>query len=206
MKETGSKEVILVIMLSVVLTVVCILLTPNVKNDRAMAQIIGVVLIIVSIVVPHLKEKRNIMLWSVAANILWMIQFLFLEAKAGVVIGTIALIRAIVFYIYSIKDKVAPVWIFVLIMIASIVGTTYSWNAWYCIFLILGFAANIGQWVKSEQTFRVCLAITTVGNGLYLIMTGGISGAINEFMQTGSSIIAVIRNRKKKGYNVDSGD
>lgn len=167
-------------------------------NLQIIAQILGIFVIIICLVFPHFKHKSSMLLGSFFANLLWSAGFLLTNAFAGASTGFISLIRSITFYFYSKKDRVPPLSLLIIFSILQIALVIYFWNGWFCAFLLLAPLRTYGEWQKKENKLRGIISFTTFFNGIYCIFSGNYTNAVNEWVQSCSSIIATIRYRKIK--------
>ncbi|MDR0930226.1 MAG: YgjV family protein [Clostridiales bacterium] len=167
--------------------------------NQIIAQIVGVILTILCIILPHFKKKSTLMFWNIVANLLWALQFFLVGgAIAGGLTGLVATARSITFYHYSTKDKRAPFWVMILFVALQLIFVAITWNGWLCIFMITSACNAYGQWQKDLKILRIMLIIATLSNGFYCLLTGAYAGVVNEWLQTVSCFIALWRFRKVK--------
>ena len=168
---------------------------------KILAQIVGIILIIVCVIAPQRKTRDGILLFSLFGNVLWALQFLLLGDIGGVLTGCVTIVRTGIFYIYARNSKKAPIWIMALLAIVMIGVNILKWRSWASILLMLGVVNIYGQWQEKKTVMRGALAWTTVFNGIYCVLMGAYTGAVNEFMQTASAGAALWRFREKKVIN-----
>jgi len=161
------------------------------------AQIVGVILIIVCAIAPQMKTRDGILLMSLIGNVLWMMQFAFLGATNGIVTGCVSIVRTGIIYLYARRGKEAPIWILIALIAAMIGVNIIKWNGWLSILLMMGIVNIYGQWQEKKHVMRAALVWTTIFNGIYCLVTGAWTGAVNEFLQTASAGVALWRYRKQ---------
>jgi len=166
-----------------------------------MAQIVGVILIIVCAIAPQMKTRSGMLFMSLIGNSLWILQFVLVGAMNGALTGCVSIVRTGIFYFYARFDKKAPIWVLILLMLAMIGVNAYKWNGWLSIILMFGVANVYGQWQEKKQVMRATLLWTTIFNGIYCLVTGAWTGAVNEFVQTVSASVALWRFRKQRTTN-----
>lgn len=167
------------------------------KDIEIAPQIIGLIVIGICLLAPQMKVKTHILYLHLAANILVTIQFILLNATAGMFLAILTIIRQIILIPYSIKGKIAPFWTMLLIGIGTIFSIIKGYEKPIDIILIGTLANLYGMWQTRLNIARWCLIITTISVGIYSLAHEGYTGAANEFIQTGSTLIALYRFRKK---------
>ena len=165
--------------------------------EQIWAQIIGIALIIICIIIPHFKQKSTILLGIIIANILWVWQFLLVGAFSGAAIGCITIIRATIFFFYAKRDVRPPLWLLFLFMFATFASVLTTWDGWYCVFLLLAPLRTYAEWQKNTNVLRGLIAVGTLLNGFYCIFTFAFTAALNEWIQCISAIVAYCRYKKQ---------
>jgi len=145
-----------------------------------------------------MKTKSGILFFMLMGNILWTLQFVFVGAIVGALIGCVSISRTLIFYLYSRKNRKAPFWILLLLLTGFLAIHIFRWESWHNILLILAMAYTYGQWQDNRTVLRGTLIWTTIFNGIYCILSGAYTGAMNEFIQTGSASVALWRYRKRR--------
>jgi len=72
------------------------------------AQILGIVVIAIFAVAPHLKAKPEMMLCIVIGNVLTVVEFTLLGASTEVAVIAISLVRSIAFFFVQQAGKEGP--------------------------------------------------------------------------------------------------
>lgn len=67
------------------------------------AQIIGGIVLILTVISIQFKTKEKILMCQIIANVLISIQYFLLDALTGGVVSIINVIRCIIFYVYKKK-------------------------------------------------------------------------------------------------------
>ena len=161
------------------------------------AQIIGLILIVLTILAPHFKTRKNILATALTANIMSCLMFLLVDARTGLFALIVTAIRSIVYWGYSTKGKKAPFIVFMIFMFLQIAATALGWVNIVSL-LTLGLLFNTyGQWQIDESVLRICLIASAICIGVYCLYTGAYTGAINKFLQCGSTSFAIYRTRKR---------
>jgi hypothetical protein len=142
---------------------------------------------------PQAKSRRGMLAVILIANLLSCAQFFFVSAKAGLFGLIVTTIRSFAFWALSGKDKQISKWVLFLFIALQLSSTVVGWdNLWSLLTLSL-ILNTYGQWQSNIKTLRICLLISAVFMGIYCIVTGAYTGALNKFLQAGSTVIALWR-------------
>ena len=163
-----------------------------------LAQICGVIALILTVVSVQFKTKEKIVMCFVFANLVVTIQFFLLNAITGAVISIINTIRCIIFYYYKKKDKKPSLIILLIFEIVAIVSGMMSWqNMWSVIPIIVTLIYTYGLWQDNVKVIRITTAVVGLGWAIYNVMVMAYVGAIQEISQFVSAMIALIKNKKE---------
>lgn len=162
---------------------------------KLIPQLLGLVVIAICLIAPQLKTKTGILICHLTANILVVFQFWMLGAIGGALLAIVTIIRQIVLIPYSVKDKTAPGWTMLLFAAITVGCITLSFDR-PADLLLLGAMANIyGMWQNRLNVTRWCLLFTVLSLGAYSLTYMAYTGALNEFIQAVSVLVALWRYR-----------
>jgi len=174
-------------------------------TNEIIAQIIGAVIILTTILSPHFKTRLGILTLILTANILSCVMFFVIDARTGFFALIVTTIRSSIYWAYSFinhSDKKIPAYIFIIFTIAQAAAIVIGWVDWVSIFM-LGLVFNsYGQWQTKDSVLKVCLLLSSICVGIYCLHTGAFTGAINKFLQSGSTSIALYCDWKTKQNNL----
>lgn len=163
-----------------------------------LAQICGIIALILTVIAVQFKTKEKIVMCSVFANIVVAIQFFLLNAITGAVVSIINTIRCIIFYYYKKKDMKPSIIILLIFEIIAVVSGIMSWqNIWSIIPIIVTIVYTYGLWQDNVKVIRIATGIAGLGWAIYDVIVMAYVGAIQEASQLVSAIIALFRNRKE---------
>ena len=148
-----------------------------------LAQILGVLVIAIFAVAPHLKEKPEMMLCIVVGNALTVVEFLLLGATTEVAVIAISLVRSIAFFFYSRREQRAPVWLLILFMAAQAGAVFLTWKGWFCLLMLFDVGQTYGQWQTNLKILRISIIVTSIPIGIYNLIVRGYTGAVNSLVQ-----------------------
>ena len=166
--------------------------------DFDLAQILGIVVIAIFAVAPHLKKKPEMMLCIVIGNILTVVEFALLGAATEAAVISIALVRSLAFFFYSKREKRAPVWLLVLFMAAQAGAVFVTWNDWFCLLMLFDVGQTYGQWQTDLKILRISIIVTSVPIGIYNLLVHGYTGAVNSLIQLLSAGAALWHRHYRK--------
>ena len=163
------------------------------------AQIMGGLVLILTVISVHFKTKERVVLCFIFANIFCSIQYFLLGAITGGVISILNTIRCLVFYLYKKKNIKPSLTILLIFEIIAIISGIISWqNMWSIIPIVVTIVYTYGLWQDDMKVIRITTAIAGFGWGIYNIVVMAYVGAIQSISQLISSIIAIFRNDKNK--------
>ena len=158
------------------------------------AQIIGIIILFITVISIQQKTKEKILACQILANILDAIQYFLLNALTGGVIAIINVIRCVIFYYYKKKDKKPSLLFLIIFIIIAITSGILSWqNAWSIIPIIVSIVFTYGLWQDNVTVTRICTAITSGGWSAYQLIFLAYARMIASISEFLSAIIAIIR-------------
>lgn len=165
------------------------------------AQIIGLIIVVLSIIGLQQKNGERFLFYQIIINILYVMQYLLLEAITGAVICTISIIRCIVFWKYKKENKKTPIqFLIIFIILSTISSIITSANIFDYILTIGTIIFTYALWQDNMKIMRVgsIISVTTyiIYNLIFKAYTALILDGIDFFNLT----IAIYKNDiKRKG-------
>lgn len=164
-----------------------------------LAQICGVITLILTVISVQFKTKEKIVMCFIWANLVVAIQYFLLGAITGAIISIINAIRCIVFYFYKKKDRKPSIIVLIIFEIVAVISGSISWqNMWSLIPIIVTIIYTYGLWQDDITIVRITTGIAGFGWTIYNIVVRAYIGALQEIAQLISSIISLYRNKEKK--------
>lgn len=161
------------------------------------AQIIGFIVLGITVISIQFKTKEKILICQIIANILVSIQYFLLNALTGGVVAVINVIRCLIFYYYKKKDKKPSVIFLSIFIVIAIISGILTWqNVFSIIPIIATIVFTYGLWQDNVKITRICTAITAGNWTIYNVIVKAYAGALQSLAECISAIIAMIRNRK----------
>jgi hypothetical protein len=165
--------------------------------NEIIAQVIGVVLIILTLLTPQAKSRSGMLMVILLANLFSCALFYFVNAKAGFFGLIVTTVRSFVYWLYANKTQKAPIFMFVIFVILQIGATIIGWKNWISALTFVLVLNTYGQWQTNEKVLRICLLVSAVVFGVYCLCTHAYTGAINKWLQAISTVLALYRFRNR---------
>lgn len=163
-----------------------------------LAQICGIIALILTVISVQFKEKEKIMICMILANVIVAIQYFLLNALTGAVISILNTIRCIVFYTYKKKNKNPSLMTLIIFEIIAILSGMVTWqDMWSFIPIVITVIYTYGLWQDNVKIIRITTVIVGLGWTIYNIVVHAFVGAIQETAQLISAVIALYKGRQE---------
>ncbi len=163
-----------------------------------LAQIIGGIVLILTVISVQFKTKEKILICQMLSNLLISIQYFLLNALTGGVVSIINLIRCIIFYYYKKKNMKPSIVVLVVFIIVAIVSGILTWQSIFSIIpIIAAIVFTYGLWQDNIKITKICTAITAGNWSIYNMIVKAYAGAIQSIAECISGIIAIIRYKNR---------
>ena len=147
------------------------------------AQIIGVIVLIITVTSIQFKTKEKILICQIIAN---------------AVVAVINVIRCIIFYYYKKKNKKPSIIFLTIFIVVAIASGILTWqNGFSIIPIIATIVFTYGLWQDNVKITRICTAITAGNWTIYNVIVKAYAGALQSVAECSSAIIAMWRNKEK---------
>lgn len=185
--------------------------------DEILIQLLGFIGIALGIIAVQFNTHKNIVFCKTLAEIPYLIQYIFLNAYVGMVMGVVGIIRNIIFTKRIKEGKDNKLYILIFSAITIIVGCVtiaLSWEqtvnvmakftsiAWHKILFAILFSAlsiiakifsTVAYGIKEPKTLRALNLPASFMWFIYNLVFFSISGILHELFLMTSIIIAMIR-------------
>jgi len=165
-----------------------------------LAQICGLIALLITVVNIQLKSKEKIVLLNIWANVAVTIQYFLLGAYTGAVISILNAIRDVVYFLFKKKNLKPSILVLLFFEIVAIILAIMSWqDIWSIIPLVVTIIYTYGLWQDDVKILRITTVIIGYGWTIYDIVVKAYIAALQVTAQGTSALIAlIINNRKKK--------
>jgi len=159
--------------------------------ESTISQIIGVFAIVAFAIAPHMKKKPELLICVTLGNFLTVVEFLLINSMTEVAVISISTIRTVTFFIFSRYDKRAPIWLLIAFMGMQGAAVYFTWKSWVSLLMLFDLVQSYGQWQTNMKVLRFLTIVGAIPIGIYNILVGGYTGAVNQFCQALSAAIAL---------------
>ena len=164
---------------------------------KVIAEVIGIIGIICSILSFQCSQRKNVMLFQVLASLMFCTQLFLVGAVTGACLDSINFFRSLFF---SIDKKWAKSnwWLalFILLLLAAGIAT---WQNAYSILPMIGsLLSTVALWMKTSKKIRLISFFSGPYWLIYNVVNGAYSAAVNELIAMTSIVIGILRHDIKK--------
>ena len=159
------------------------------------AQIIGLIIVVLSIIGFQQKNGERFLFYQIIINILYVIQYILLEAFTGAVICTISIIRCIVFWKYKKENKKTPIEFLILFIILSIISSIItSTNIFDYILTIGTIVFTYALWQDNMRIMRLGSIVSVTTYIIYNLIFKAYAALILDGIDLFNLTIAIYKN------------
>lgn len=160
------------------------------------AQVCGVVAMIVAIGSFQGKSSGRILAWQVTANCLWCVHFFLLNSYTGAILNVLSGVRNATYYYLGKKKSDKTLHASIFFCAITFVVSLLTYQNWLSILPMIGTAVQSFSFA-AKRANRVRL-FTLLGSPFWLVydvLSGSYSGVIAEGIASVSMIVGLIRFR-----------
>ena len=162
----------------------------------------GILGIAANCIIYQQKNGKNLLLWKLISDVLWLLHYLFLNAYSGCAVALIGVFRELVFYRENKKGQKRPFFLMFFIIV-TICSSILTWKGIASIFPALASVISIaGFWKANPKISRkLAFPISTLMLS-YDLTCNSYMGMVNEILTMGATTIAIIHVKRKVDKNV----
>lgn len=164
---------------------------------QLIAQIIGVLGIIVFLFCYHFKNMKSVLKVKLLVDVIWGTHYFLLGAYSGFVTNAICFIRELIFMNKTKKLFKSKIWLWVFITLN--IGTALlTWQGYFSIIpALVSSMATFSFWQKDVRIARKIAILNNVLMFIYDIFVSSYAGMVGESLSFVSVWIAIYSNRKQ---------
>ena len=164
-----------------------------------LAQICGLIALIITAINIQLKSKEKIVMLNVWANVAVTIQYFLLGAYTGAVISILNAIRDVVYFLFKKKNLKPSILVLLIFETIAIIAGIISWqNIWSIIPIVVTIIYTYGLWQDDVKILRITTVIIGYGWTIYDIVVKAYVAALQVAVQCTSALVALVINNKKR--------
>lgn len=158
------------------------------------AQIIGVIALIITMISVHQTEKRKMLLLQILSNFAYFSQYICLSAWSGAAITSLAILRCVVFYYYDEKHKDKSIAILIAISLIMIICGILTYDGILSVIpVLIGLAYTYSMWQNNMKIFRIVSVIAPLCWIVYNVYVSAFVATIASIFEFTSAFFAVLR-------------
>ena len=164
---------------------------------KVIAEVIGIIGIICSILSFQCSQRKNVMLFQVLASLMFCTQLFLVGAVAGACNIPINFFRNIFFTCEKKWTKsICFLALFYLLLLAAEIAI---WQNAYSILPMIGsLLSTVALWMKTSKKIRLISFFSGPCWLIYNVVNGAYSAAVNELIAMTSIVIGILRHDIKK--------
>lgn len=157
------------------------------------ANVFGVLGILTTVIIYQQKKNRNMLIWKLITDTIWVIHYLMLQANSVAVVTIVAIARSVILLCqnHAWARHKAWLWIF---LASSLLLSILAWKDWTSSLVMIGsLACIIAFWIGNPKITRI---ISIPAAAMFLTnvaLNGSLWGTLCESFLLISAIVGVIR-------------
>lgn len=164
------------------------------KETIIIAQLIGIVAIVIYSLSPHQKTNAKVLIYRFVAAILYAIQYFLLGAYTAVLTNIIGGVKEGLFYLYSSKDKKIPFMLFLAYALILIVSGIFTYvNLFSILPVIFSVLTAYATWCGNLKNYRILLVLSSLSWLVYNFTVGAYISFVGNIFQLSSTIFSMLR-------------
>lgn len=173
------------------------------KTFFIIAQIIGIIAFVLSLIAYHREKKEKILGNMILSNLLNLIHYLLLGAYSGCITKIIAICRDY-FIILKSKNKLfsSNIFLIIFILIYIVTGILNYNSIWSVLPLLAAIIYIVPVWNGDELTIKKTAFVCYFLWLIYNIFVFSIAGIVSNVISIISTFVAIKNNKIKCDKNV----
>ena len=163
-----------------------------------LGQVFGFIATALTIISYQGKTQKVVLLFQTIATSCTVLSFFFLGATSGFALNIVCLLRNFYFFLVKPKTKLHLVGSIAFTVTMIVVGVI-SWQNLWSLLIIVALAVNtVFISLDNPQLLRKSVVATSTSVLIYNAVVFSLGGILNEGFSIISSIVGIIRYRKKQ--------
>lgn len=166
-----------------------------------LAQVMGGIALILTIISYFFVDKRNFFVFNIIANVFYALSFIFSSALVAGINTLISIVRIIILYYYEKKQKTSPIYlIFIFIICYLTIGIIFFKDYYDIIVIITPILFTIAMSMKNMQAIRYMSLLPNALLIVYAVVNQVYTSALLDLLELIAIIIAIIKFYKKEKF------
>lgn len=168
--------------------------------EKIIAGIFGFIALMVYIISMQTNNKKKLLIFLIISNIFYALQYLMLDAYAGLFVSLIGMFRSMIFLKFEKEKKEIPLYVLFVIWGLVLYSGILSYDGLISLIpLATSFIYAWVIWQKNLKIFRMFCLVNALSWIFYNYVVGAYVGAISSIIELVFAIIAVVRLDLIKG-------
>lgn len=168
------------------------------------AQLFGILVIVANVLSMQMKNKKQIILMFILANLFSAINFMLLQSYSGAIICFFAILQTFINKIFEKKEQQVSKLVILIYIIISIILGTITFNTIIDILpIICSILYTITIIQDKEKNIRRISLINIILWIIYDVVCQAYTAAISDLLMTISTLVGMYRFDYKKDTDTD---
>ena len=164
---------------------------------KVLALTLGALGIAANVIVYQQKSGKKLLWWKFISDIIWMLQYLALNAISGAAVAMIGILRETVFLNQHRKWAQGKGWLLVF-FILSIISAILTWKNIFSVLPALASVLSVFSFWRNKPSLSRALAFPiSFSMFTYDVFCDSYMGIANEIFTLISATVGILRNRTK---------
>lgn len=125
------------------------------------------------------RNKNQILLYCLISSVMFVIQYLFLNALEGMFINALGVVRAVWFFIYDKKGKPIPTYPLIVLIALFLLVMIFTYESVFCFApFISASLLTYAMWDHRVIVYKICAIPISVCCIIYNVYVGSVLGYI----------------------------
>lgn len=163
------------------------------------AQCVSLVCVILAIIGIQFKSKTKILLVFVIIDLLYIVVYILLKKNTGAILVGMAMIKSLIFYFYSLKNKKPNLIVLILLQVINVSVVIIFWTWWADLLLMSAILiATYTTWQNNMTILRSGQIMSKMLSIVYNIFAGAYVAIAADLIIAIFTFISIYRYDIKK--------
>ena len=168
----------------------------NPETKEIIAQVLGLIAMAVCIISFQFKKNKHLFIVQGISSTLFFVHYLLLGQEAGAFMNLLSIMRSVCLNVKFLRNRVCEI----LLIIGFVVVAAITFENWLTILILIAqIGGTIVYWQNKAKRIRIFqLSVSSPCWLIHNIASFSIGGIITEVFNIISTIISLVRFRKKR--------
>ena len=172
--------------------------------NEIIGQVISLIAVVIFAISYQVKENRLLIIFQTAGTACFCISYLLFGEMVGFATNIVCIVRNFIIILIPPKTRLSHIMTAILVVVMGVVGML-SWSGPISLLIIIPLMINtVFLSLDNPQLLRKSVVLTSFCLMLYNMTIPSSGGIISEAMSVTSSIVGIIRYRKKPASDANN--